>query len=77
MIEKNKNPSLLKFAKECDSVIGIDIQDKIIQFAKRNAINHHIFHKVHLIIGNFLDLNLKGLKPDVIFLNPSFEKVCF
>jgi methylase of polypeptide subunit release factors len=56
-------------------VIGIDVQSKIIQYAKRNAINHNVFEKVHLINGDFFDLNLKGLKPDVVFLNPDFEKV--
>jgi len=51
-------------------VIGIDIQQKTLNFAKHNAFNRGVFDNVHLIQGDFAQMNLHRINPDVIFLNP-------
>ncbi|CAD8142883.1 unnamed protein product [Paramecium octaurelia] len=59
----------VQLAKECHYVIGVEIESKLIELAKKNC--HHSGVNVDLINADIFTLN--NLKTDVIFVNPSLN----
>lgn len=44
----------------------------MLAFARQNCQTHGIIDNVHLIKGDFLEMQWNKMKPDLIFLSPNF-----
>lgn len=59
----------IQFAKTCQRVIAIDIDEKKIEMAKHNATIYGVANRIDFIIGDYFKL-ASSLKADVVFLSP-------
>lgn len=59
----------IQFAKTCERVIAIDIDEKKIEMAKHNATIYGVADRIEFIVGDYFKL-AKTLKADVVFLSP-------
>ncbi|CAD8076660.1 unnamed protein product [Paramecium sonneborni] len=59
----------VQLAKECQYVIGVEVEGKLIELAKKNCSHQNV--NVDLICADIFTLN--NLKTDVIFVNPSIN----
>lgn len=59
----------IQFAKTCERVIAIDIDQKKIEMAKHNATIYGVADRIEFIVGDYFAL-AKRLKADVVFLSP-------
>lgn len=59
----------IQFAKTCQRVIAIDIDQKKIEMAKHNATIYGVADRIEFIVGDYFAL-AKRLKADVVFLSP-------
>lgn len=59
----------IQFAKTCQRVIAIDIDQKKIEMAKHNATIYGVAERIEFIVGDYFAL-AKTLKADVVFLSP-------
>lgn len=59
----------IQFAKTCQRVIAIDIDEKKIEMAKHNATIYGVVDRIEFIVGDYFKL-ASTLKADVVFLSP-------
>lgn len=59
----------IQFAKTCQRVIAIDIDEKKIEMAKHNASIYGVADKIEFIVGDYFQL-ATTIKADVVFLSP-------
>ncbi|KAM3143690.1 hypothetical protein pb186bvf_004186 [Paramecium bursaria] len=59
----------VQFAKECSYVIGVDIDLELLKITEESCQQNRVNYKVDLVNANLFDL--KNLKADVIFTNPT------
>ncbi|XP_031621380.1 trimethylguanosine synthase [Contarinia nasturtii] len=59
----------IQFAKTCQRVIAIDIDEKKIEMAKHNANIYGVAERIEFIVGDYFEL-ASTLKADVVFLSP-------
>lgn len=59
----------IQFAKTCQKVIAIDIDEKKIEMAKHNASIYGVADRIEFIVGDYFEL-ASTLKADVVFLSP-------
>lgn len=59
----------IQFAKTCQRVIAIDIDEKKIEMAKHNASIYGVADRIEFIVGDYFKL-ASSLKADVVFLSP-------
>lgn len=59
----------IQFAKTCQRVIAIDIDEKKIEMAKHNAGIYGVADRIEFIVGDYFKL-ASSLKADVVFLSP-------
>lgn len=59
----------IQFAKTCQRVIAIDIDEKKIEMAKHNASIYGVADRIEFIVGDYFAL-ASTLKADVVFLSP-------
>lgn len=59
----------IQFAKTCQQVIAIDIDEKKIEMAKHNASIYGVANRIEFIVGDYFEL-ASTLKADVVFLSP-------
>lgn len=59
----------IQFAKTCQRVIAIDIDEKKIEMAKHNASIYGVADRIEFIVGDYFKL-ATALKADVVFLSP-------
>lgn len=59
----------IQFAKTCQRVIAIDVDEKKIEMAKHNASIYGVADRIEFIVGDYFKL-ASTLKADVVFLSP-------
>jgi len=60
----------IQFFKEDFQVIALDSRKNVVDYAHYNAEVHGVKEGINYIKGNFLEMNLNAIMPDVILINP-------